>query len=501
MRSPLRTALAAAVLAAAFTAHPVFAQETILQNDGFIDGQAVGFQGGFVVGEMAGVRLTPPGPFPLQVTRVQFLFGGAAGQRTITLRIYDDPGPGSAPGVQLFFGDYQVTASNTALQEIDLTGDNVFVTGQFRVAIEFQHSGLPSVARDGDGTIQAARNFIYASIGSWFDSQLFGLTGDWVIRAGVTSGTPGPTDPPQILSVLDVGNDQGRQVRVRFERSAQDAAGAATPVTSYEVLRRQEFAAEPGRQSTGLRLDGWDYLTSVPAHGESIYSVIVPTLADSTIVNGMHWTAFLVRAATATPTVFFDSAPDSGYSLDNLAPGPPANLVADAGLVTWDPAPEADFDYFTVYGSDQPVLDPNAVQLAQTVATGFDATGLPYAYVLVSATDFAGNEGPAAAADAATSTPEPSARSRPALRAQPNPFTAGTTMSFDLPRAGAVNVSVHDAAGRLVRELSNGPRAAGRHEVEWDGRDTAGRRAASGVYFVRLEGDGIREERKVVRTR
>ena len=33
------------------------AQETILQNDGFVDGQPVGFQGGFVAGESGAVRL------------------------------------------------------------------------------------------------------------------------------------------------------------------------------------------------------------------------------------------------------------------------------------------------------------------------------------------------------------------------------------------------------------------------------------------------------------
>ena len=215
-------AAALAVLLLSAPGTPAHAQEVILKNDGFLDGQGVGFQGGFVVGEMAGSRLTPAGPFPMQVTRVQFLFGGGTGMRTITLHIWNDTGGGSAPGTEIYSGDYQVTPSDVLMQEIDLTGDGVFVNGTFRVGIEFQHSGLPSVARDTDGNIQAARNFIYASIGSWFDSQLFGLSGDWILRAGVTGGSSGPTDPAEILSVLDVGNDQGRQVRVRVARSAQD---------------------------------------------------------------------------------------------------------------------------------------------------------------------------------------------------------------------------------------------------------------------------------------
>ncbi len=497
--TPLRLEAAslAGALLVALAIQPAPAQETILQNDSFLDGQGVGFQGGFVVGEMGASRLTPPGPFPMKVTRVRFLFGGSAGVRTITLRIYDDQGGGSTPGAQLFFQDYQVTASDTAMQEIDLTGENVLVTGTFRVAIEFQHSGLPSIARDTDGNIQAARNFIYASIGSWFDSQLFGLTGDWIIRAGVEPVGGGAGDDPEILSVLDIGNDQGRQVRVRFARSDQDDVGSGTPITSYEIYRRVDGlpAAPP---IGGLRLDGWDYVSSVPAHGETIYSAVVPTLADSTIAQGQHWSVFLVRAATAAPTVFYDSAPDSGYSLDNLAPAPPGNLLVNAGQLAWDPAPEADFDYFTVYGSNVPMLDGSATQLAQTTATAFDAQGLPYAYILVTATDFAGNEGAPAVGDAATGVSSVPAAAGLALRAQPNPFAARTTVSFELPRAAPVQVRVYDAAGRLVRTLVDCARDAGRHDVAWDGRDAGGQRAASGVYLVRLHGVGIDAREKVV---
>jgi flagellar hook assembly protein FlgD len=40
--------------------------------------------------------------------------------------------------------------------------------------------------------------------------------------------------------------------------------------------------------------------------------------------------------------------------------------------------------------------------------------------------------------------------------------------------------------GARVRTLVLGPRGAGRHVVEWDGRDGAGRAVAPGVYFARL---------------
>ena len=239
----------------------------------------------------------------------------------------------------------------------------------------------------------------------------------------------------------------------------------------------------------------------MPAHGDDIYSVVVPTLADSTIAAGQHWTAFLVRAATAAPTVFFDSAPDSGYSLDNLAPGAPTNLLANSGQVVWDPAPEADFDYFTVYGSDSPTRDGSETQLTQTIDPTFDAGGLPYPYILVSATDFAGNEGPVAAANTATGLAPWSQDGRLSLSAQPNPFGARTSVAFALPRAMRVQLAVFDAAGRLVRTLADGMGSAGRQDVAWDGRDSAGNAVANGVYLVRLTADGQHLDRKLVLVR
>jgi len=162
------------------------AQETLLQNDGYVNGQPVTFQGGFVATEMAGSRFVPAGTAPWRVNRVQFLFGGATSAQTITLHVYDDTADTPTPGAELFAGNFAVTGSNNAMQEIDLTSDNIQVTGQFRVAIEFQHAGLPSVASDVDGTINATRNFIFVPPSpGWLPSNLLGLTGDWIIRAGV----------------------------------------------------------------------------------------------------------------------------------------------------------------------------------------------------------------------------------------------------------------------------------------------------------------------------
>jgi hypothetical protein len=83
----------------------------------------------------------------------------------------------------------------------------------------------------------------------------------------------------------------------------------------------------------------------------------------------------------------------------------------------------------------------------------------------------------------------------------PNPTRGGrTTIAYALPQAASVRLALYDARGRLVRSLLEGERPAGASFVDWDGRDTAGRDAAAGLYFVRFEarGLGVKTSRLVV---
>jgi len=84
-------------------------------------------------------------------------------------------------------------------------------------------------------------------------------------------------------------------------------------------------------------------------------------------------------------------------------------------------------------------------------------------------------------------------------RCCPNPFNPGTVISFDLPRAAAVRLSIFDLSGRLVRTLLKGDLiGAGRHESIWRGRNESGRHQAAGVYFYRLEVGAFSATRRMV---
>ena len=75
----------------------------------------------------------------------------------------------------------------------------------------------------------------------------------------------------------------------------------------------------------------------------------------------------------------------------------------------------------------------------------------------------------------------------------PNPFNAATRIRFRLPDPGPITVEIFNAAGQRVRCLARGWHPAGEYDLGWDGRDGAGRPAASGIYLCRLD-DGRRRQ-------
>lgn len=91
----------------------------------------------------------------------------------------------------------------------------------------------------------------------------------------------------------------------------------------------------------------------------------------------------------------------------------------------------------------------------------------------------------------------PTARNNLGL-AYPNPFNPSTSIDFRVAQSGQVRLSIHDAAGRLVRILVETNMTAGEYTVRWNGVDSAGRRAPSGLYFYRLAAGGYVETRKMV---
>lgn len=80
----------------------------------------------------------------------------------------------------------------------------------------------------------------------------------------------------------------------------------------------------------------------------------------------------------------------------------------------------------------------------------------------------------------------------------PNPFNPSTTISFALPQAGEVNLTIYNIYGQLVRQLVAGQMTTGRHSVIWNGKNERGQQVASGMYLYVLKAGEFTAHRKLV---
>ena len=79
------------------------------------------------------------------------------------------------------------------------------------------------------------------------------------------------------------------------------------------------------------------------------------------------------------------------------------------------------------------------------------------------------------------------------LHAYPNPFNAQTIITFELPTARYLSLSVHDAIGQRVGALADGSMIAGLQSITWDANGLP-----SGLYFINLEYAGNTISRQLV---
>ena len=74
---------------------------------------------------------------------------------------------------------------------------------------------------------------------------------------------------------------------------------------------------------------------------------------------------------------------------------------------------------------------------------------------------------------------------KPLLLAAPNPFVAGTRLTLQTPKSGALlPVVLLDAGGRVVQHWTLSAGAP----LEWNGRDAQDRPVPAGVYYLRANG-------------
>jgi hypothetical protein len=366
-------------------------------------------------------------------------------------------------------------------------------------------AGSARIVSDGAG----------GAIASWFvnSSGDFNVYAQRVARFGYL-GTP----EAEIVSVTDVPNDQGGKVKVSFNPSWLDTESDPN-LSFYEIWRSvpgsiAEAAIRDGaRQLTGFseRPSGterafvfaangsqayWEYLGSQNAvHYIPGYAYLAATTGDSTGAYNPA-TAFMVVARNASGSMYWLSAPRSGYSVDNLAPVAPAaftgQLASGSTHLHWNPNTESDLAGYRLYrGTSSGFVPGPGNQVAAQADTGYvDAAGTPY-YYKHSAVDIHGNESAFTSLTPTSITGVDEGAAELAFaRPFPNPAAMSVLLRWSLPHTGAVSLAIYDASGRRVRALFEGSQSAGAHDLRWDLRNDGGAKVGNGVYFVRLSANG-----------
>jgi hypothetical protein len=80
----------------------------------------------------------------------------------------------------------------------------------------------------------------------------------------------------------------------------------------------------------------------------------------------------------------------------------------------------------------------------------------------------------------------------------PNPFNPVTSLRYDLPEDGLVNITVYDMMGRSIKSLVNSNQSAGYRSIQWNATNNAGQPVSAGLYLYTIEAGKFRQTKKMV---
>ena len=80
----------------------------------------------------------------------------------------------------------------------------------------------------------------------------------------------------------------------------------------------------------------------------------------------------------------------------------------------------------------------------------------------------------------------------------PNPFNPTTTLQYDLPMDGLVNITIYDMLGNVINQLVNEVQNSGCKSIQWNATNNLGQPVSAGVYLYSIEAGGFRQTKKMI---
>jgi hypothetical protein len=434
-------------------------------------------------------------------------------------------------GLYVAWNDDRGGDSDIYAQRLDASGVPRWTVGGVVVSGAMGHQRGSAIVPDASGGLLIAWRDERHGTRDIYAQRLEPMYGAW--------GRPAPT----LDSVADIPNDQGGVVALNWAASGRDVPLPAT-IDYYSIWRAVDEApgapfaggtaarampappapavamslpsieqVRPGSPPGTLLLEPpfyWELVGTQTAQRWEHYSFAAATRADS-VDGDPGETHFMVAAHSVDDEhVAFSSNALSGHSVDNLAPGAPFSLTAERQgpdvVLAWGGVVAGDLRDYALYrstmGGVTPVPGNFLLSAADTVAVDTNAPGTMLHYI-VTAFDvhenqsLPSNEVSVSEASGIGDVPAPITRLT-VLQNRPNPFAASTELAIGLPADSDLALEVYDVTGRQVDALRVAGAAAGWNRITIDARDRTGRELPAGVYFYRVEADGIALTRKMI---
>jgi hypothetical protein len=402
-------------------------------------------------------------------------------------------------------------------QRIDANGDKLWTPSGVAICTAGDSQHNPNLTTDGAG----------GAIIAWYDPRtqvdhvLWQADGDTVCTNSYRQFTPWIVSDDAGGAIVAWYEDNGPSYDIRAQRIDPDGAvlwteDAVDVCTATGSQSRINVISDGSGGAViaweDMRGGSWTdiYAQRLAPNGTVLWETdgvaICKAFSDQELVrlatDGAGGALFVWEDTRNNELDIYGSLIDAnGQLVPTLLQSFDARCVDGAVFVTWTVSEAADAGQFGVYRKDV-----SSTRAWAEVSVEIEGRGTSYSFTDPTCVAGSGYRYRVDVADESGRQTlfETDAMTIPAATAElyqnvPNPFNPSTSVRYYLPREAAVTLRIYDTAGRLVATLVDDEvRAAGPHVVEWNGRDTDGRMAASGVYFYRLDSGKYTASRKMV---